>query len=127
MPYLPIIIIVYLSWGAVIFGFGMLLRERKDRLVMLGLGLFAALLAATLSLQPPVVSTYTGLGHVETAMRLASLDWWGEFSPDYPFSMPALASVFMFLVEDSLFACRLASVLLFRLGAIGTYLLTLRI
>ena len=49
----------------------------------------------------PMLSTYSGLGHVTDAYKIAAFDWAGPFQPAYPLAVQALAGMVMTIAGRS--------------------------
>ena len=98
-----LLLILFMAWGVFLFSaLGLLRRLGKESsvagFVSMALVLLLSLLWSTvMAPSPPVVSTFTGLGHVISSLQIARFDWGAFFPYEYPLAIPVWGSFFQHL------------------------------
>lgn len=110
----PLILMVLLGCWAILFGGAVMVVRPVIRreflpagktlpvhLVLAGILVLGIIVRLMLSPLEPMLSTYSGLGHVADAYKIAAFDWSATFQSAYPLTVQALAGMVMAIVGRS--------------------------
>ena len=122
-----IILVLFLSWAVFFGAVGWLLWRGVSRrsttplpvFLLLSGGALGLLMSQLFSPGIPVLSTFTGLGHIASAVKILRLEWFLAFPPGYPLTVPSWAAVVMSVVGEGPEGFSLATQILAAVGIVG--------
>ncbi len=123
-----VLLILFMAWGIFLFSALRLFRRLGNEFSVTGFVslvlvlLLSLLWSSLMAPPPPVVSTFTGLGHVISSLQIARLDWGAFFPYEYPLAIPVWGSLFQHVGFIPTEAFSWANRSLYGLGALGFFL-----